>query len=127
MAQNTGFTLANRCLPRQAHNLKKQNDYKKKKKKKVHAHSLCFLHAVHLCFLHAHRSPEQNDFEEERVLAVPSTSSNLCFLLWGCAILCLPEPPPHQIYLLLKIYLLLWIKFSYKIDCSLKLQSYPIK
>ena len=54
----------------------------KKQKNEVHTHSLCSLHAIHLCFLHAkpsplpHRSPEQNDFEEERVLAVPTGSSS---------------------------------------------------
>ena len=81
MVYNTGFTPANRCLPRQTHHLKKRNDFKKQKNE-VHTHSLCFLHAIHLCFLHAkpsplpHRSPEQNDFEEERVLAVPTGSSS---------------------------------------------------
>ena len=68
------------CHVRLIH-LKKQNDFKKKKKKKVHAYSLCFLHTVHLCFLHAeppplpHRSLEQNDFKEERVIVVPFASS----------------------------------------------------
>ena len=27
---------------------------------------------------------------------MPSTSSNLFFLLWGYAVLCLPEPPPYH-------------------------------
>nr|POF10291.1 hypothetical protein CFP56_54115 [Quercus suber] len=50
---------------------------------------------LHL-FLHAepppppHKSPEQNDFEEERVLAIPLLPP------LGCAILCLPKPPPHH-------------------------------
>nr|POF14488.1 putative lrr receptor-like serine/threonine-protein kinase [Quercus suber] len=33
----------------------------------------------------------------ELLIQRKSSRHALCFLLWGCAILCLPKPPPHHI------------------------------
>ena len=77
---------ANRCLPRQSHHLKKQNDFNKKKS----SYSQPLL-------------PSRQTFTTATQIAGAErfwrrTSSRRAhwFLFWGCAVLCLPKPPSHH-------------------------------
>ncbi|KAF3952552.1 hypothetical protein CMV_021905 [Castanea mollissima] len=47
-------------------------------------------HAIHLCFFHANLHHHTDRWSRK------SSCCALCFLLWGCAVLCLPKPPPHH-------------------------------